>query len=846
MIHEHTLPNGLELVISATDAPVVSIHCWVDVGSIDETPEEAGWCHFLEHMLFKGTARRTTAQIAGSIESAGGEMNAFTSFEYTAYHMTLASSRWKLANEVLADMVLGSVFKPGEFAPEKEVILEEIKRGEDSPDRKLYQGMYRMLWGTKGYGRPVIGYPRTVSACTAARLKGFWKKWYAPDIMTVVVSGGVDPTEVLKTINATWGKAKGRAPRLRRRAMGALSVPPIKPVQGRGALEFPVNSVRWAGAYPGVSLADPRLAALDVASSVLGQGNASRLHQRLYRQDQLVTSVGCGVWAPCGDGLLSIEAEVSLEKGGLFKKALLGEIERFREEGPTAEELDRTKAGLESERIYGAQSMESMAHRLGYLKTCMGNAQFDLQYLAQVRELSSRDVREAFDSVVASGDLFEYALVPKGYDEQKLWMGSAATKPKVRPAATKAKKSPATAGKHVMLPNGIELALFPREDMPIVSMQACFLGGIRAESNQNAGLGVLMAELWEKAPKGWTPEHTTRFLESRASRISAFSGKNSAGLSGMTLTKHLDDVLPLFVDMLVSPAMDEKEFDREKAVQMEDIRTFEDSPGRLVDKMFCEAIFDGHPYANPVVGSSESVAALSLDSVREQFKRLSSGRVAVAVAGKFDVDRLTEHFGRLKRDDVTSDLGRQLAWQQPRGERVVERAKNREQSHLIMGFPGLRLADKDRVAMKVLMTLLGGQSGRLFRELRDKKGLCYVVAPVSFEGWEAGYFGVYMGCDPAKRRQALSGIKGELERLVSRPIPEGEVKRAKEFMLGRHAMDLQLNSTIASLASLNTLYNLGFDEHLRLASQLKAITGASLRKLAARLVDQPPVTAVVI
>ena len=226
MIYEKTLPNGFELIVRPTNAPVAALQVWVDVGSIDEKPLEAGYCHFLEHMLFKGTRSRTTAEIAGTVEGAGGEMNAFTSFEYTVYHITLSNQRWELANEILADMVLGSTFEPKEFNPEKEVILEEIRRGEDSPDRQLYRGAYKMLYGNGGYGRPVIGFPTTVKNCTAAGLKAFWRRWYTPASMTLVVCGDVDPQAVEHRVRQTWGKARGKPIRARRQSSASTSASP--------------------------------------------------------------------------------------------------------------------------------------------------------------------------------------------------------------------------------------------------------------------------------------------------------------------------------------------------------------------------------------------------------------------------------------------------------------------------------------------------------------------------------------------------------------------------------------------------------------------------------------------
>jgi zinc protease len=847
MIFERTLENGLELIVRPTNAPVAAVQVWVDVGSIDEKPQEAGYCHFLEHMLFKGTSRRTTSEIAGTVEGEGGEMNAFTSFEYTVYHITLSNERWALANDILSDMVLGSTFLPKEFNPEKQVILEEIRRGQDSPDRQLYQGAYQMMYGKAGYGRPVIGFPKTVSKCSAAGLKSFWKRWYSPSLMTVVVCGDVDPGAVEKAVQKTWGKVHRKPPRVRRRdADFALRTAGISSAGRLGSHPFPVNSIRWVGALPACSLRDPVLPALDVSGMIIGQGETSRLHRRLFREEQSVSSIGAGVWAPVGNGMYTFDADVPLEKASVFRNQIFEEVERFCDEGPTREELDRAKVAIETERVYGSQSMDGLANRLGFLRTTLGNVRFDLEYIANVRELTPEDVRDAARQFLVKDQMREFALLPKDFESKRLWSGADAVAPSTK-TIKKALPEKAPEMRSVKLSNGIQLVLFPRSDIPIVSMQACALGGLRIESHETAGIGNLLSNVWDKGPRDWTAERFSEFLEGRGARIEAFSGRNSIGLSATMLTSHLEDVSPLFVETLLNPALTSDEFRRARNHAIEEIRTLEDDLGRLVGRMFCESIFEGHPYAQPIIGYGDSLSRLSPEMLHRHYKEWIEGApLVVAVSGKFNPSRVISIFEKLGRSNHETKVPTALPYDGPRAMRVVETKKNREQSHVIIGFKGTRVTDPERYDLRVMMTVLGGQSGRLFTELRDKQGLCYTVAPISFEGIEPGYVGVYMGMDPSKRSQAIEGIQGELAKMVANPISASELKRAKEFILGRHHMDLQINSSVASSSAFSTLYGLGYDEHLKLSQNLKKVTARTVQKLAAKIFDSPSVTALVV
>jgi zinc protease len=669
--------------------------------------------------------------------------------------------------------------------------------------------------------------------------------------MTLVVCGNVDPAAVEAEVLKTWGKAKGKAIRSRRRHLvdrsGFATQPKLK-----DTLAFPVNSVRWAAALPAVSLKDDKLALLDLATTILGAGASSRLHQRLYRKENVVTSVSCSVWAPYAQGLLSFDVEAPPEKAALFMKPLWQEVDRFAEEGPTEEELTKAKNQLESERIYAMQNMEGMAYRLGYMKLSSGDVKFDLNYLNQVREASADDVKDAFKGLL-QGKLQEYVLVPNGFDSSVVWSQYDRGRPVEAKKQSVAQERRDQKIKHqspllprlVSLPNGIDLLLIQRNDVPVVSINAAILGGTRYETPQTSGLGYLLSNVWDKAPRGWTAEHTAHFLESRASRISAFSGRNSMGLSASTLTKYLADILPVYVDTLFAPALDEEEFSREKTVLLEDIKTYDDQPTRLIDRLFCESLFEGHPYSWPVIGREKTIKDADHSSIKNHFTRSIAQRVVVAVSGKFQENKLIQAFEKIQRNVVVDQKPSAKA-KFPVAQRFVEVAKNREQSHIIHGYPGLTVCEKDRHQLRVLLTVLGGQSGRLFTELRDKQGLCYVVSPYSMEGLDPGYVAVYMGCDPKKRTVALEGIQRELDRLAKRSVSTGELQRAKEFLLGRHHMDMQMNSTLASVVSLNTLYGLGHDAHLTLENEMKSVSARSISDFAKKLLDRPAVTAIVV
>ncbi len=869
MVSKITLPNGFEIVTKTTSAPVVSLQVWVDVGSIDESPTEAGYSHFLEHMLFKGTKKRSTQVIAQTIEGAGGEMNAFTSFEYTVYHITIAAHKAREALEVLADMVLDSQIYPKEFAPEKEVILEEIKRSNDSPDRQLYKHVYSGLYGQSGYGRPVIGFPKTDSAATATELKSFYKRWYHPSLMTLVMSGQLgDASDSANLINLAaklfnghqHRKATTKAPRVRRRLLTHFTKQQL--IQQKiftGALAYPIQSVRWNGSLPGLALSHPELLALDMALIILGQGESSRLYQHLIQHNQIATSISAGLYSPIGQGFISFDADIPLENTSKFRNAFVECVEQFLDSGPTEEEIQRVKRSIEGDRVYSLQSVDGLASRIGQLQVTLGNTSFDLEYVAELRELTAEDVLAAAKKYLTIKTLREFSIYPKHLSESPLVKTAnkrtetrPATKPSTKPSMTSTQKTQKSFAKSwhskndpsikkLELPNGVQVIMMPRNDLPITSVQAAWLGGTRFENHQNSGIGNLLADTLQKAPEGMSSLELTKELENLSSRIDSFSGRNSFGISSTMLTRNQNRVFDLFFQILDTPALDPNEIKIEQLAILEEIKSIEDEGARLAGKLFNELLFEGHAYSKTIMGTLDSVKNLTAQNLRTHFQHLKNTHpLTLSIVGKFNESLFLKHASKLPTQNrqKIEILKPHNTVPAIKSNRHAEVKKNKEQSHIFLGYLSHPIKSNNRYISKILSTILGGQSGRLFREIRDKQGLCYTIAPTSFEGLDAGYFGIYIGTDPNKRFKAIDSIHIELEKLCRKPVGNNELSRAKQFLLGRHCIDLQQNASITNVIGFNNLFGLDFDEHLKLESNLRNITPKTLQNYCQELFGQ--------
>src|SRR3972149_6818934 len=192
-VRQFTMDNGLKVILEENKtAPVVALQIWVKIGGADESDEGAGMCHFIEHMLFKGTEKRRVREMAREIESLGGSINAYTSYDETVYNITIASRYAEIGFDVLADAILHSTFDPVELEREREVVLEEIQMGQDDPSRRIFRQTMAALYRHHPYQRPVIGYEKTIRSITRDQMVSFFKNWYVPRRMVFVGAGDFD------------------------------------------------------------------------------------------------------------------------------------------------------------------------------------------------------------------------------------------------------------------------------------------------------------------------------------------------------------------------------------------------------------------------------------------------------------------------------------------------------------------------------------------------------------------------------------------------------------------------------------------------------------------------------
>ncbi len=874
---EVRLSSGIPVILQPYDGGVAATYWWVRSGSSDERRGEEGFAHYLEHMLFKDAAAKetgaaSTGATAREIESLGGDINAYTSFDQTVYHVTCAETHWERVLESFGLMAKPQRFLKSDFEREREVIIEELRKNEDSPGRKLFQKLFSTTFGRHPYGRPVIGYRKTLERARLASLEAYYRRQDGSGRMGRVRVGPTSESR-RKSLLGVLEKRFGSKVLPRREAPGAP--PPGRiPERGRPAVHeerFDVKTPTLALAFRTPGLQHPDVPALDALAGTLGSGEISRLYQKLFYGESAVTDVSGGLYAPGSQGMIYFQAECEdLARLGSAGRTLLDELSRIRGEGPTPEELERVITQTESEKLYATQTADGLASRLGFLRFVLGDLDYDHRYLEAIRALTRGDVERAARSYLTGGSAVSVALVPKdsnGIDKKELEalitskLGLAATGKKVeRKGARTVGPGGPLSDEGQLTPEfftttgGIRVAYLQRPDSPVFSIYGAALGGVRLELSdpldspeKDWGSSNLIALTWTKGTSTRSSSDLARAVEGRAASLDGFSGRNTVGIQLTGLGRDWDSLSEIFSEVLCDPTFADSEVEHSRRVAEDSIRSVEDHTGQLCSKLFLETLFERHPYGRLPAGSLESVGRIDSGKLRAFHRHwVSRQSLVLSISGPVARPKLVAWLESLEKALGSSEKtgaakAAQAVAPEPalRAPRWVERRMGREQVHVLVGGLGITLDSQDRDALRLLHTLVGGQSGRLFIELREKKSLAYSVAPVSFEGIEPGYVGTYIASAPGKIEEALQGIQAVYSAVADRGPSEREMRRAREYFLGRMAMDLQGDASFAMHHGLETVYGIPHRSNRDVAKALEKVGSREIRAAARRYCLEP-------
>jgi zinc protease len=826
-ISTYRLDNGLTLhVAPGHPAPVAAVQAWVGVGSADESPREAGLAHFLEHMLFKGSAGYGTGELVRAIEGGGGEINAWTAFDHTVYHAVLGSDHVDVAIDALGDTLMRPRVDPDEMARERQVILEEIRQGSDDPARSVAQSLFATAFVAHPYRRPVIGTAEAVERVGERDLVEFFRSYYVADNITLVVSGDVAPARVHRSVERRFRSMPAGRPARR------VVDEPAQTAARASAIHRDLSEAYVSVGFHVPAARHPDLAALDVAAILLGQSESARLPRLLRDRDQLVTSAYANVHALRDPGLLVLSAtarpgHAAKTVGGLVDHAhaLAAEL--------TSDELEKARITAETAFVRQLETAQGRARSLGWYATVAGDPQFGHVYLDRIRAVRRHDIGVAMHKYMRPDNASVAAILPK---PSRTFARQAETRVRRSLAHKPAKVAPVE--KRVVLDSGITLLVRRDPSVPVVAMRAVWRGGQRVEDANTAGASTLLARMITRGCGKLDATAVADRIDRLGGSLSGVAGRNSFGVAAEWLARTWQPGFDLLADCILAPTLPPAELGRERHLLIAEQQASTDSSTNVAFRLFSETLYKDHPYARDVLGTPDAISQLERHALVAFYRdRYPTSSLTLAIVGDVEIDEVIAKV-KARFDGIQKVTRRDVPAQRITVDtpREVYQYLDRAQSHLVVGFPGATVDAPDRFALEVLVAILGGQSGRLFAELREKRALAYRVSAHSVEGVDPGFVAVYLSCAPDKLTAAAGVIRAELER-VRTGITPAELDRARSYLIGSHEIAMQRRAAVANAMAYHEAYGLGWQTWSKYADAIRAVTPADVAAAANRYLD---------
>lgn len=783
------LENGLTVVHQPDfSAKLASVQVWVKTGSIHEGQWlGAGLSHFLEHMLFKGTARRGPLDISREVHAAGAYINAYTTYDRTVYHIDTPQESLAEAADILADMCFHATLADVGFATERDVILREIAMGEDDPDRQLFHAFARTCFRVHPYQHPVIGWRELFEKVTAEGLRSYYHTRYVPNNATLILVGALSLQEAHDLAEKNFGGIPRdfcTAPLVQREP--AQLATRVERVLGDFQIERGILGYR----IPGLGHED--LPALEALAHVLGHGQSSRLWQAIREEQRLVHHIDASCWTPGVEGLLWVSYVCDKGKRAQVELAIENILKATKSDVFDGSLVSKAVRQAVVSEVNSRKSMSGQAARLGAAEVVLG----DLDYPRRHLDLLAATEPAALNRVA------ECYLLP----ERRTSVSLEAKAQTANFSAGEAKKTTDSGFIDQRMENGARLLLQPGGLLPKAHLRFVCLGGPAHEPENKRGVTGVLATLLVRDTVKRTARQVAEAVESVGGSFHEFAGNNSFGFSLEVLPNDVPLAIDLLEQALLYPKFVEHTFAVERDGQIAAIREEDDEVLDYARRRLRKHFFGKYPFASDYLGEIEDLVTLGLKDVETaKDKQLVGPNSVLAVSGQFDEAAVTEQCASiLSRLPQGEEFLTQL-FTPPQAGELFERLE-REQAVVLRAYPDVGVKHEDHLLSEVLDELFSGMASVLFNRVREERGLAYYVASTRVIGLNCGMFTFYAGTQPNSAGDVREEILNEIARVCSGEFEKDELAHCLRRLSVRKRQSLQSPGSRAMQAALNALY----------------------------------------
>jgi len=777
------LKNGHKVVIKEVHAnPIVTIDTWVKTGTADETPENNGISHFLEHLMFKGTKNHKNGEIEKILESKGARFNAATSKDFTHYYVTIASDYLETAIKLHADMLQNPVIPEEEMEKERGVVLEEIRRANDNPQRIMLMNLFQLIFEKHPYKMDTLGPQKVIKTIPKEEMLKYFNNRYAPENLITVIVGDIDTEKAHELVKENFNSEYNpdNKSKVSTRIYEPEQKKPRKKIE-RGNYK---SGYLYMG-FKGVPINSTRDSyALDMAASILGSGKTSRLHQSLKEDLNLVTGIGSGHYSLKDDSVFLISADFEPEKYQAVETAILEELERFREGSVTKEELERAKTKARRSFVYSNESVESIAQSIGYSMVMSGTIEHYKNHLQYIDNVRIRDIKRVAKKYLDSSRRAVSVILPEEVEVNNVVLDKKVIKNSARSE----------------LSNGSVLITNKNTSNDIISMSVFFKGGRYLEPKP--GTAALLRKTLLYGTKNRSYKKLIREIENMGITLSPSASSDYFVIKLKSTKSDFDKAFEILTDVIKNPTFEEKYIKQNKEDILANIKKSRDQPLKVASEKFITEMYKNHPYGDigPII--EKNLPDVTREEVVNYWSRtFVPANMVVSVAGDIEHEgmahRLLAAFPSSNRP--APEMNYDSEYSPLKENKVIKTDYDSQAAWMIMGWPVGDLSDNKELASFRMINayLSGGLSSKLHKTFREEQGLAYSVGSSYSPSMDKGYFILLIGTAPKNIELVREKFLKEIELIKTQPLSDEELEYIKNKIIGSYALSQETNMSKA-------------------------------------------------
>lgn len=825
----YKMDNGQILIIKELhDNPVVTINTFVKTGSVNETAKNSGISHLLEHMLFKGTKKYPHENFNKEIDINGANINAYTSFDYTSYSITVPSKNLKKAMDIQADMLFNSLLQREYIEKEKKVILKEPN------NNKLEDIITKLFYLNNPHKASILGTTESLKNISPQDLYSYYKTWYIPSNMVTVVVGDVETKEVLNLAkNSFVSSGSKRSISKKQETKGILKkqsefITYIKGLSvGKTYICFETGGINNKNDIP----------ALNVLYYMLGVGESSKLVKSV-KKTQLAYNLFLSFHRSKENSALIIESIFEPSNMEKVKKSIMYEIKKIQDGNFTESDIQKAKDKIIINRIYARETTDKIAEEIGYTMLIFGDPEYYNNYLANIQKVTRNDLINVAKKYLNCNQAIISTTLPQEFRHKKLQQTSGLTE---RPTIVK-KQDTITQYK---FQSGTNLIISKNKANDVIAIK--IFSPQKNYSERQSCIALLTTSYMMKGTALYSERELQELMEEKGIVIEPNFDKDVFSISIKTTKKDLPLALDILNEIINNASFDKNKLSETKKEILTIIQAYSKSPEFVAIEKTREKLLQGTSLGLSGKKTRRIVPTIKYNEIVQHYNNIfPPNNLVISVSGDVVDDEIIDYMTKIfsARKSQVTNLNQQNSKEiqkQFKSIKTIKKETKKNIASILIAWPIYNLKEpQDIQTLNVIDFILGkGISSRLFEQLRNNQCLAYNISSHIFKDGINCVFYVYAETTPALAQKTKNELLQQINLLKNDTVQEVELDQVKEKLLSRLILEQETNMGKANiLGSINTNES-NYKSVEDLTYYIKSVTPKDIERIANKYFNQP-------